>query len=71
MSVLQWFINSVTDLLIAFALATLFLFAGAVNYPEFFPQRFFQYWAVAIPDVVPTQSAETTQQVSVVTQVQR
>lgn len=67
----KWCINSVTDLLIVFALATLLLFVGAVNYPEFFPQRFFQYWVVATPDVAPAQSAEPAQQVSVVTQVQR
>ncbi|MDQ5767820.1 hypothetical protein [Thiothrix subterranea] len=68
---LQWLINSVTDVLIAFALATLFLFVGAVNYPEFFPQRFFHYWVVATPEVAPKQSVEAAQQVSVVTQVQR
>lgn len=66
----KWLINSVTDLLIAFTLATLLLFVGAVNYPEFFPQRFFHYWALATPDAAPTISAETAQQVSVVTQVQ-
>lgn len=67
----KWFINSVTDLLIAFTLATLLLFMVAVNYPELFPQRFFQYWAVATPDATPPAPSEASRQVSVVTQVQR
>ncbi|UOG93585.1 MAG: hypothetical protein L3K52_07605 [Candidatus Thiothrix sulfatifontis] len=66
----KWLINSVTDLLIAFGLATLLLFVGSVNYPELFPQRFVQYWAGVTPNTVPAVSAATVQQVSAVTQVQ-
>ncbi|WGZ95670.1 MAG: hypothetical protein QJT81_06700 [Candidatus Thiothrix putei] len=62
----KWFVNCVTDLLIVFALATLLLFYVAVTHPEFFPQRFFQYWVVAKPESVSTVPA----QISVVTQVQ-
>jgi hypothetical protein len=62
----KWFVNCVTDLLIAFILATLLLFYTAVTHPEFFPQRFFHYWAVAKPESVSTVPA----QISVVTQVQ-
>lgn len=74
MSVTQWFIKRVTDLLIAFAVATVLLFVGAVNYPAFFPQQFFHYWTLAKPDVAlaPSVSVENTRQsVSVITQVQR
>ena len=45
----KWFVSSVTDILIAFTLATLLLLYGAVSHPELFPQRFFQYWTVANP----------------------
>lgn len=64
----KWFVSSVTDILIAFTLATLLLLYGAVSHPELFPQRFFQYWAVAKPD---TAQEAASQQVSSVAQVQR
>ncbi len=67
-SVFKWFVSRVTDLLIAFALATLLLLYGAFSHPEIFPQLFFQYWTVATPNSVP---AAPSQQVSAVTQVQR
>lgn len=63
----KWFVSRVTDVLIAFALATLLLLYGAFNHPEVFPPRFFQYWTVATPHSAP---AATSQQVSAVTQVQ-
>ena len=64
----KWFVSRVTDVLIAFALATLLLLYGAFSHPDVFPQRFFHYWTVATPNSVPV---ATSQQVSAVTQVQR
>ncbi len=63
----KWFVSRVTDVLIAFALATLLLWYGAVTRPEFFPQRFFQYWTVATPQTAPNVAPG---QVSAVAQVQ-
>jgi len=68
--VTQWLINSMTDVLIAFGLATVLLLVGTVNYPELFPQRFFHYWAVATPAAATARAGTTVQQVSAVTQVQ-
>ncbi len=64
----KWFVSRVTDVLIAFALATLLLLYGAFSHPDIFPRRFFDYWTVATPNSVPV---APSQQVSAVTQVQR
>ncbi len=64
----KWFVSRVTDILIAFAVATLLLLYGVMRHPEVFPQRFFQYWTVTSPQSV---SETNSHQVSAVTQVQR
>ncbi|WMP18534.1 hypothetical protein [Thiothrix lacustris] len=64
----KWFVSSVTDILIAFTLATLLLLYGAMSHPEMFPQRFFQYWTLTSPHSVPE---PPSQQISAAAQVQR
>lgn len=49
----KWVVSRVTDILIAFTLATLLLAYGAITYPEYFPQRFFRYWTLAAPEPAP------------------
>jgi hypothetical protein len=67
-SVFKWFVSSVTDILIAFALATLLLLYGVMSHPEVFPQHFFKYWTVTNPYAA---QETTSRQVSAVAQVQR
>ncbi|EIJ35899.1 hypothetical protein [Thiothrix nivea] len=67
----KWVVNSVTDTLIAFILATVLLWYGAVSYPEFFPKSFHQYWGVAKPEPVAASIHEVAvSQVSAAMQVQ-
>lgn len=73
-SVSKWVVSCVTDILIAFSLATLLLWYGATSHPEFFPRSFFQYWGAVVP-VSASSSASVPEvasgQVSPVVQVQR
>ncbi|MEB4590874.1 hypothetical protein VSS37_07790 [Candidatus Thiothrix sp. Deng01] len=45
----KWVVSRVIDILIAFTLATLLLWFGAISHPEFFPESFFQYWGSTMP----------------------
>lgn len=45
----KWMVSRVTDLLIAFTLATLLVWFGLIKYPELFPQRLAQYWSAVTP----------------------
>lgn len=72
----KWFVSRITDILIAFTLATVLLAYAGITYPEYFPQRFFQYWTVAAPTSAPMAVAAPvppadSRQVSALTQVQR
>lgn len=73
----KWVVSRVTDILIAFTLATLLLAYGAITYPEYFPQRFFRYWTLAAPGQPAPLAVATpvpqvvSDQAPVLTQVQR
>lgn len=52
----NWIVNRVTDILLAFAVATLILGYAAYHYPELFPRQLYQYWPIAAQQA-PQQSA--------------
>lgn len=44
----RWIVGRLTDILLAFVIATVILGYGAYRYPEFFPRQFYHYWPVAV-----------------------
>lgn len=46
---LDWIVGRITDLLIAFVIATAVMWYALVEYPEIFPQHVVSYWESVIP----------------------
>ncbi len=62
----RWMVSRVTDILLAFIIATIILGYGAYRYPEFFPRQFYYYW----PMVLQPKAVQTPQATAPSSQVQ-